>query len=133
MKRAALTVCLLALGLGSGAAHAGEASIPEGTITGRVIDITCFGPCAPGTDPRPFPGPADVVVSYPSSGQQVGRVPMGKHGRYTALAPPGRWEIRAVPLPEQNSNCWRGYPRRVRVGAGEVKHRRLLVENVCVQ
>lgn len=103
-----------------------------GEVDGRIIDVTCYGPCAPGTNPRPFEGHVDVVVTDRKTGQQVARVSV-KGSRYSLIVPPGRYRIVAVPLPEQDSNCWQGDPRRLHVVAGQSERRRLKVENVCVQ
>lgn len=56
-----------------------------------------------------------------------------KGGRYRLPLPPGRWRIVAVVNPEQNSNCWQGNPRRVRIVGDESVRRRLNVENTCIQ
>ena len=88
-------------------ALAGTASIPEETVSGRIIDVTCFGPCAPGTNPKPFEGHADIVVTQKKTGDQVARVSV-KGSKYSVLAPPGRYRIVAIPFPEQDSNCWVG-------------------------
>ena len=133
MRRTLLTLAVLAVCVPcAGFAIAGEASIPEETVSGRIIDITCYGPCAPGTNPKPFEGHADVVVTYLKTGQQVARISV-KGSKYSLLVPPGRYRIVAVPFPEQDSNCWKGYPRRLHVIAGQSERRRLKVENVCVQ
>jgi len=113
-------------------AMAGEVSIPEETVRGRIIDVTCYGPCAPGTNPRPFEGTADVVVTQRKTEQQIARVHV-KGSRYSLIVPPGRYRIVAVPFPEQDSLCWEGYERRLHVVSGESERRRLKVENVCVQ
>ncbi|MEJ7876914.1 MAG: hypothetical protein WKF62_09655 [Solirubrobacterales bacterium] len=103
-----------------------------GDAHGRIIDVTCFGPCAPGTNPRSFEGTADVVATDPTTGVQVGRVSV-KGSRYRLPLPPGRWRIVAVAYPEQDPNCWQGNPRRVRIVTDEEVRRRLKVENTCVQ
>lgn len=114
------------------AAPAAAGPAPEyGAITGRVIDVTCFGPCVVGSHPRPFEGEADVVVSERRSGEPVARVAVEK-SRYQLKVPAGRYRVVAVPYPMQDSTCWQGEPRRVTVDPGEVKRRRLQVENVCV-
>jgi hypothetical protein len=131
MKRIALGACLVASAL-CAPAIAGTASIPEETVSGQIIDVTCYGPCAPETSHRPFEGHADIVVTHKKSGDQVARVPV-KGSKYSVLVPPGRYRIVAVPYPEQDSNCWVGNPRRLHVFAGQPERKRLKVENVCVQ
>jgi hypothetical protein len=122
---------LLAL-LVAGPALAGQAGIPEEQVRGRIIDQTCYGPCAPGTNPKPFEGKADVVVTHRVTGQQVARVSV-EDSRYSLIVPPGRYDIVAVPYPEQDSICWEGKSRRLHVRSGQPERRRLHVINVCVQ
>lgn len=71
-------------------------------------------------------------MTHRKTGQQVARVSV-KGSRYSLLVPPGRYRIVAIPYPEQDSVCWEGYERRLRVVAGEPERRRLKVENVCIQ
>ncbi len=127
----AITVCVACVPFG-GVAAAGDVSIPEETVSGRIIDITCYGPCAPGTNPRPFEGTADIVVTQRKTGEQVARISV-KGSRYSILVPPGRYRIVAIPYPEQGSVCWVGHKRKLRVVSGQPERRRLKVENVCVQ
>ncbi len=47
--------------------------------------------------------------------------------------PPGRYRIVAIPFPEQDSLCWEGKERKLRVVAGESKRKRLEVENICIR
>jgi hypothetical protein len=131
MKRIVLATCVVTSVL-CAPAIAGTPSLPEETITGRIIDFTCYGPCAPETSHRPFEGHADVVITYKKTGEQVARVSV-KGSKYSVLAPPGRYRIVAIPFPEQDSNCWVGNPRRLHVIAGQSERKRLKVENVCVQ
>jgi hypothetical protein len=131
MKRIALAACV-AMSIFCAPAVGGTASIPEETVSGRIIDLTCYGPCQTGTDPRPFEGHADIVVTYKKTGQEVARVSV-TGSKYSVLVPPGRYRIVAVPFPEQDSNCWVGNPRRLHVIPGQLERKRLKVENVCVQ
>ena len=131
MKRIVLAACVVT-SVFCAPAIAGEASIPEETVSGRIIDITCYGPCAPGTNPKPFEGHADIVITYKKTGEQVARVSV-KGSKYSVLAPPGRYRIVAIPYPEQDSNCWVGNPRRLHVISGQSERQRLKVENVCIQ
>lgn len=128
----ALLIVLIAAFSSVPTASAGEAAVPEETVSGRIVDITCYGPCAPGTDPRPFGGEADVVVTDRRSGLEVARVPV-TGPRYSVLVPPGRYRIVALPYPQMPTGCWQGMERRLHVVAGQAERRRLKVENVCVQ
>ena len=74
-------------------------AIPEETVSGRIIDVTCYGPCAQvGSDPKPFEGHADVVVTDKKTGEQVARASV-EGSKYSVLAPPGRYRIVAIPYP----------------------------------
>jgi hypothetical protein len=130
MRRTAVLAGLILLVLAT-TAVAGPADGDSG-VRGRVIDVTCYGPCAVGTNPRPFEGEADVVVTIPGTGEEVARTAVSK-SRYRLAVNPGIYRIRAIPYPMQDSLCWYGDPRRVRVDPGEIERRRLKVENVCVQ
>lgn len=126
MTLAALIVLLL-----SATAVAGPGEGDSG-VRGRVIDVTCYGPCAVGSNPRPFEGEADVVVTIPGTGEEVARTTV-KKSRYRVAVMPGIYKIRAIPYPMQDSLCWFGDPRRVRVDQGGIERRRLKVEDICVQ
>jgi hypothetical protein len=130
MRRMLILAALIVLVL---AATAVTAPAEGGTgVRGRVIDVTCYGPCAVGSNPRPFEGEADVVVSVPGIDEEVARTAVEK-SRYRLALKPGVYKVRAIAYPMQDSLCWYGDPRRVRVDPGEVVRRRLTVENVCVQ
>ncbi len=131
MRRTAILAALILLVLAA-TAVAGPGESDNGGIKGRVIDLTCYGPCAVGSNPRPFEGEADVVVSVPGTGQEVARTTVSK-SRYRLAVKPGVYRVRAIAYPMQDSLCWYGEPRRVRVDPGELERRRLTVENVCVQ
>ncbi len=132
MRRILPAACAVtALGLCASAAVAGTPAIPEETISGRIVDVTCGPPCVPGDKPPRFNGHADIVITYKKTGQQVARVSV-EGGKYSVLAPPGRYRIVAIPDPEETSNCWVLNPRRLHVISGQAQRKRLKVENVCV-
>jgi hypothetical protein len=71
------------------------------------------------------------VVSLPGSGEEVTRVAV-KKSRYRVTVEPGIYRVQAIAYPMQDSLCWEGRSRRVRVGEGEIRRLRLSVENICV-
>jgi hypothetical protein len=126
-------IVVLAL-LAASAANAGSASIPEGTIQGKVVDRTCYGPCVIGEKPPLFNGEAIVKLRSLPDRQLVGQAKVEK-GRFTLLAPPGTYRVKVIPYPKSEVGpyrCWQGSHRRVQIAASETVRVRLAVENVCV-
>jgi hypothetical protein len=115
-------------------AGAGDATIPEGTIKGRVFDRTCYGPCDIDAEPRPFTGQATVKVLHLPDRKLYGQAEV-EESRFLIMVPPGTYRIRVFPFPRAMwpSNCWRGSAHTRDVQAGEVTRVRLWVENVCIQ
>ncbi len=133
VKRIATSAAVLAaVALNAAPASAGEPALPEETVSGKIIDVSCYGPCSPGIKPKQFEGEADVFVTDKRTGLQVARVSV-IGPKYSVLVPPGRYRIVAVPYPQVPTVCWQGNSRRLHVLAGQAERRRLKVENVCVQ
>jgi hypothetical protein len=103
-----------------------------GGVHGRVLDVTCPGPCQSGLDPRPFEGDAIVPVRRVSDHELVTTLPVEKSRFRTELAA-GLYRLRVIPYPDQpKPRCWQGSSRRAQVSAGETRHIRLTVQNACV-
>lgn len=133
MRRLSLLVFVLALTTGAAASSSAGAGNGEPTaIKGRVVDLTCFGPCAAGTNPRLFTGEADVLIHRVRSGKPAIRQAVEK-GHFALDVKPGRYRLRVVPYPDLDPGCWVGSKKRVKVRRGHIRHVRLTVENVCVQ
>lgn len=124
-------IALVAVALGALAVPAQVSALDTG-IRGRVIDETCYGPCSPGTNPRPFAGEADIIVRSLPDREIVARVPVVESRFRVGLAP-GSYRVRVIPYPDEPQlNCWEGSRRRVRVDKGEVERIKLTVVNGCV-
>ena len=109
-----------------------SAQAGTGGIAGRVVDKTCPGPCEPGRDARPFAGDAVVRVRSVPDRELVTTVPV-KKGRFHAELSAGLYRFHVIPYPDQpKPRCWQGSAKRAGVEAGQTRHLRLTVQNICV-
>jgi len=109
----------------------GVARDTESRLTGKVLDVTCPGPCRPGLNPRPFLGEAVVVVRRRGEPHPVATVPI-EAGHFAVALRPDRYQVRVVPFPEQQPSCWEGSAQRVRLVPGQVTEIELTVLNRCI-
>jgi hypothetical protein len=117
-------VCVVAAAVTAGA----EASV----MKGRIIDMSCPGPCVPEETGHPFAGTADVVVTRTSSGAVVRRLSVDGSTFKTAVRP-GRYVVEVTPYPDETPNrCWVGSSERVRAHKHKVARVQLTVRNDCL-
>ena len=129
--RNALIVAALALATLPAVAAGGEPQ--KSGVEGRVFDITCYGPCHPDIDPRPFDGKAVVRVKSLPERKRVAEVPVDD-STFRVPLDSGLYRVRVVPYPgHPEPDCWRGSRRRASVDPGEFTRVRLTVENVCIR
>jgi hypothetical protein len=126
----ALLVMALTLACcGSSGSSAEGTEGTEGTgVRGRVLDETCFGPCAPGTTTRLYSGEASVSVKRLPGRHRVATAIVDE-GRFRKRLDPGRYRLRA----RIADPCWESDPTKVRVRPGQFKRAKLLVRNDCVR
>jgi hypothetical protein len=116
-------VCVALLAAAAPAAAEGRTA-----LAGRVVDVTCYGPCTPESDPRPYTGPAEIVIRA-RDGDRVATVPT-EDGRFRKRVAPGRYRVTV----KIAGPCWEGERRLpARVARGEVERVRPAVENVCIR
>ena len=115
---------------GAGAAFLRSVSRPTPNDSGvrvRILDATCLGPCSPGTNPRPFEGTAEVVITRTRTDRRVAS-PLVTDGRLRKKLPPGRYSLVA----QIEDPCWISQPNDVRVRPNRFARARLIVENGCI-
>ena len=100
---------------------------PASGIEGRILDTTCRGPCSPGTvEPRPYRGPAEVVIRTRDRGQAA--TVATEDGRFRKRLRPSRYRLHAV----IDDPCWESDAVELKVHRDEFEQVRLLALNTCV-
>ncbi len=85
-----------------------------------------------GLNPRPFEGPARVVVKTRPD-HEVVAVTAVQESRFRVEVAPGLYRVRVIPYPDQpKDQCWKGSVKRAQVKPGQFTRVRLTVENICV-
>lgn len=128
--RKRLTACLIAVGavaiVAAPAAGAGE----PGTIEGRILDATCFGPCQIDMEPVAYTGEATVVVRRLQHRRPVRALIPDPDGTFELRLPRGRYAFRIL----IEDPCFAEDRRVLRVSAGgDVDRPELVVFNDCIQ
>lgn len=118
---AAAALALLALALGAAAPAQGS------IVRGQIVDRTCYGPCYPDGEGRPFTGDAKVLARRAATGRRAGADAV-ERSRFSIRLPPGRYVVTV----EIDDPCWNGDKATVRVQAGEHRRLRLEVANRCI-
>lgn len=124
-RRLVFTIVVAAL-VPSAFANARETS----GFKGRVLDVTCYGPCIyPPPESPPYTGEG-LTVSVKTLPE---RVPVAKlhptDGTFQLEAPAGLYRVRA----RFRDECWRGQRRRVQVPDGDYARVTLRVYNDCIR
>jgi hypothetical protein len=114
--------------LGLAAPTAATTASKGSGVKGRVVDVTCYGPCVPGADPVPYSGDAEVVVRRLPRGRRVAKLQV-EESRYRKRLRPGRYRLEV----EIDDRCWQSWAKSVRVRRGEFKWVRLRVVNECIR
>jgi hypothetical protein len=111
---------------------ASAAASPNTGIEGRIVDLSCPGPCVAGQAEKPFEGPAEVIVRRKPS-REIVRQRTVEGGAFLFGVRAGRYSVRVQPYPDQPGEvCWTGSRQRVAVAHGEVESVRLAVRNKCL-
>lgn len=123
-NRAPAVAATIAAALSCGSPAAG--SDADG-VKGRVLDVTCYGPCTPETtDPRLYEGEATIVIRRLPQDRRVASE-MLEDGRFRTQLRPGRYRLTV----EIADPCWRGDSKKAEVVAG-FERVRLEVYNGCI-
>jgi hypothetical protein len=129
MRAMRVIAVLAAIGL-TAAPTAGAAGSTG--IKGRVVDLSCPGPCYPDDTGHPFAGPGEIVVKRVSNREVVRRTTVDA-GAFRVGVRAGSYSVRVIPYPDEPGRpCWDGDKQRVRVEAGELARIRLEVRNSCL-
>lgn len=129
MRRLAAIIAVAAAMLVA-AAPAGAGAEPGG-IGGRMFDVSCYGPCVPDQESRPYYGHNVNVIIRTLPERELVAILVPRKSYFGPLAvAPGLYRVRArFPRDEY---CWQGSRRRVKVDPGEIAHVRLHVQNACI-
>jgi hypothetical protein len=118
---------LVALAIAA-ASEAATASEPSG-VKGRVIDVTCYGPCAPETyEGEPYSGEATIVARRLPEGGRAAAVTVDDSRFRTGLRP-GRYLVKV----KIEDPCWARDSKEIRVQRGAFEWARLKVSNECIR
>ena len=128
MRRPVASVALITALAAVAAAPAAAGSARHG-VTGRVIDVTCPGPCAPETVAgHPYTGEARVIFRRRRDGARAAGAEV-RESRFRETLPRGRYELE-VRIADP---CWTQDPATVRVRRRGFERVRLRVRDRCVR
>ena len=124
---ASLSLVVVALVLFASAPAASQSE--DSGVKGRILDVTCYGPCmVDGDDPRPYAGEARIVAKRASNGRRAGSDDVDA-SRFRIDLAPGRYRVRV----KIDDPCWVEDSEEVKVTEDDFDRIRLEVGNGCIQ